>query len=666
MASPSVILGGNPTRTPTNSLGSGALSNGGMMRDWQFAQRQPMSKHRDPIQGEFFTNEAMRSVADALIRESIQNSLDASAGGDVNIRFYVSGTTGALPTADADRYFESLWPHIEACDPDAHALLRHEPCPFVVIEDFGTTGLTGAPGQMYEDEDADGEPNHFYYFFRAEGKSGKSGADRGRWGVGKYVFPMTSQTNALFALTVRNTEEEGGKGPWLMGQSVLRNHPVEGQHYEPDGWYADVRDGEPWPIQDDAELDRFRRDWRVSRVDEPGLSVVIPFSPVSPEPLDATTLRNALVRDYFIAFLGGGLSATIDSPEIDEPLTIDAGSLPQILGELDEAHDEDGRRGFVDLASWGLHLADTDFVNLDRLDGAPAWIRDLLPRETGTRLHELLQRGQRVAVRVPVHVAPKRTDRDGEEEWSHFDVFLEPTQGERPVPVFAREGIIISDVRATPAAGIRALVLVRDEPLARMLGDAEGPAHTTWSAQTHKFSGRYRYGQNWLSFVKNSVSGLVRLIRGDDEDEDRSLAADVFWVPRPTPEPVPPRPRTGEDDPGGEPPAPIPPQPRPAAIRVDKVSGGFSVHLTGARAVPAIEVRVAYDIRGGDPFKRYSEFDFILSDLERVVSGATVVEEAANRLKLRIEDADAFECRMTGFDTSRDLLVRARATEVAG
>jgi hypothetical protein len=47
---------------------------------WRFRAMQPGEMNVDPIEGEFFTTEALKSVTDALVRESIQNSLDAAAG----------------------------------------------------------------------------------------------------------------------------------------------------------------------------------------------------------------------------------------------------------------------------------------------------------------------------------------------------------------------------------------------------------------------------------------------------------------------------------------------------------------------------------------------------------------------------------------------------------
>jgi hypothetical protein len=41
---------------------------------WQYRVKAPNEKVRDPIQGEFFSTEAIKNPADALVRESIQNA----------------------------------------------------------------------------------------------------------------------------------------------------------------------------------------------------------------------------------------------------------------------------------------------------------------------------------------------------------------------------------------------------------------------------------------------------------------------------------------------------------------------------------------------------------------------------------------------------------------
>ncbi|MCL4799030.1 MAG: hypothetical protein KJ025_05540 [Burkholderiales bacterium] len=62
------------------------------MPQWQFRRMHPGEMNIDPIESEFFSTEALESLADALVREAIQNSLDAHAA----------------------RYLAGLWPHVAA------------------------------------------------------------------------------------------------------------------------------------------------------------------------------------------------------------------------------------------------------------------------------------------------------------------------------------------------------------------------------------------------------------------------------------------------------------------------------------------------------------------------------------------------------------------------
>lgn len=49
---------------------------------WQFRKMGKGEMNIDPIEGEFFSTEALGSLSDALIREAIQNSLDAAIPGE--------------------------------------------------------------------------------------------------------------------------------------------------------------------------------------------------------------------------------------------------------------------------------------------------------------------------------------------------------------------------------------------------------------------------------------------------------------------------------------------------------------------------------------------------------------------------------------------------------
>lgn len=632
---------------------------------WVQAERHPTSKQRDPIQGEFFNTDSITTLAAKLTREGIgQNPMDAATAQPVRVRVYVSGEAGAVSALEASPYFDGLRKHVEVCDPAAAEQLDG-PCQFLVIEDFNTTGLTG-------DESATEEPppniaNDFFYFFRAEGKSGKSGADRGRWGVGKYVFPMASHVNTFFGLTVRAPDGTNEHGPLLMGQAVLKNHRVAGKSYEPDGWWSAFDDrGVPVPLIDEAIIDDFRRTWNVRRQAEPGLSVVIPY--VRPE-LDAHDLKRAIVLDYFIAILSGRFIAEIDSPELDETLVIGPATLEHVVQTLADPDEREEISRQITLALWDLTLPDHERVAVQKVtSGPPRWSPELIAESDRVRIRTALANGERVSVRVPVEVHRRQLGGSDARQWSYMDVVLAGESGFSGRPRFVREGLFVPEVNSPTLSSVRALVTIDDEELARMVGDAEGPAHTNWTAQTDKFSGNYGYGQQWLTFIKRAPAEILRIARGEDEEADPTLMASFFPMPSDTGPSVPEGP---EDEPGPDGPDDLvdPPPGRPQTLRVRTISGGFSVHLTehGQGKVGQIRIATAYDRRRGNAFKRWRPEDFELADssFDIEIEGGSVRNRTGNELVVSVDDDDTFSLHVRGFDENRDVRVKTETEGVA-
>jgi hypothetical protein len=148
---------------------------------WHFRPLAIGEKTHEPIQGEFFSTEAIHNPTEALVREGIQNSLDAGTELPVRVRLFLASGQDAAPASRMTPWLKGAWEHIQANGNG----LREPPsesdaCPFLVFEDFGTRGLQGDVDQAFDEP---GVKNHFFYFFRAEGRSGKSELDRGRWGI---------------------------------------------------------------------------------------------------------------------------------------------------------------------------------------------------------------------------------------------------------------------------------------------------------------------------------------------------------------------------------------------------------------------------------------------------------------------------------------------------
>ncbi len=238
---------------------------------WKFFEHQLGRTLVDPIQEAFFSTDSDDENARHLVRESIQNSLDARQSGQtVRVRF----TFGELSKELSNDLFGGLSEHLVAngsglvSPPSVDDRIR-----FLAIEDFGTTGLIGDPDQL-QDHDDQSEDN-FYYFWRNVGRSGKRAGTLGKWGLGKTVFPASSRINTFFGLTRRPDDASS----YLLGRCDIKTHRIGTTQFEPYGYFARWDAGKPMAISQPTHIERVREAFHLARRgknDEPGLSIIIP------------------------------------------------------------------------------------------------------------------------------------------------------------------------------------------------------------------------------------------------------------------------------------------------------------------------------------------------------------------------------------------------------
>lgn len=627
-----------------------------MSAQWHFNKLRPGDKTRESTLGEFFATEAIRNSAEALVREAVQNSLDAglkdSAGRPIETvvaRMSLNQGGAALAGSKAAEFFAGAWNHLRAPGNG----LREAPsesdlCSFLVYEDFGTSGLEGDVNQWHDTPD---EKNAFFYFFRAEGRTGKGGDDRGRWGIGKYVFARSSRANSFFGLTVRASDSKR----LLMGQAVLKSHAIADDHYKPDGTFGTLAANElVLPISEDTVLDRFKTTFGLRRNREAGLSLVIPW--VDPE-ITRESLLSAVVHGYFYPILTGSLAVTVTTSagetEINDSTLLDvATSLgSEVVSDTIP---------LIELAEWASSRKPVDLLRLNAAPvDRPVWSPSLMPAEALDLLRAALERGERIALRVPLTVRAKGR----ESRASYFDIFLRRDGYESGRPVFLREGLIISDVRAPRARGVRSLVIAEDKALATLLGDSENPAHTQWQRDSSNFRGKYFYGKSYLDFVTHSASEIVKYLGASAKEEDRDLLIDFFSLPAPPDEEAPEARRRKKKKRGKLPDDELEPiEPRKKRYRIQQISGGFAV-AKGERDAPLpdlLDIRVAYVVRRGQALGQYDPADFELDKspirFEPPPVGANVQSCSRNRAVFEVTDPD-FHISVVGFDANRDLFV---------
>ena len=180
-----------------------------MSASWNFMPLRPGAPIRDPIAGAFFASDSVSEPGTALIREGIQNSLDATAdGGQTIVRVSLHIANDEIPREKVNLFFAGTEKHYTSSKSGIRPEdipAEGDACPALIFEDFGTRGLRGDPESPFPPDD-DGE-NNFFHFFRAEGRSDKDPGMRGSWGLGKDTFFRASRVNTIFGLTVRDDDE---------------------------------------------------------------------------------------------------------------------------------------------------------------------------------------------------------------------------------------------------------------------------------------------------------------------------------------------------------------------------------------------------------------------------------------------------------------------------
>jgi hypothetical protein len=611
----------------------------------------------DPIQAEFFSP---RGLVKELVREAIQNSMDAKVGlRPVNVRFRLSDPKSALSPSAAAKYLNGLSSHLEASG--FHAL-TNEPMGFLTIEDFGTHGLRGNPEQDFEDSSA-ALRNDFYYFWRNVGRSEKSEGDRGRWGLGKTIFPASSRINTFWGLTQR----EQSPSLLLMGQSVLKIHRVGTARYCPYGYFGQYGADDPFaaPVTDSGELERFRADFRLSRSQEPGLSIVVPY--FREEEFNFDEIVRATILQYFYPLLAGELEVEVAAAEGET--RINASTITDITRRMnwtDSGTDRDGLLRLFELALWSIEQRRQNAaIELAPAGtrGAPRWSEDLFREGLIEELRSSYEKGFRITVKVPLHI--ERKQQPSQVSYFH-SVFQKDDTARRGEDYYVRQGITISEINMLGEQGVRGIVIVDDSPLSALLGDAENPAHTDWQERSAKVKERYNQGASRVRFVKQSLRYLVSVLSRPPLGRDENLLADLFHVDiaAETAAELETRRRRGRHAVPQDDKEPLGlPVPRKSPIRIDRISGGFRIaggsdlDIVGSR----ITVTAAYDVRKGNPFGKYDplDFDFGKGPIKIRAIGAKLQRAEQNRLSL-LPSNGPFEVEVTGFDENRDLRIRTR------
>jgi hypothetical protein len=625
---------------------------------WRFREMQPGEINVDPIEGEFFTTEAIGSITDALVRESIQNSLDAAEGsGSVIVRFsfFPKPNPGYDGNVISKKYIDGLSPHLHA----KHSGLQDIPSSaeninYLLIEDYGTRGLEGDVTQ-YDDLDDDFKKNDFYYFWRNIGRTRKEATDLGRWGLGKTVFQAASRINSFFGITVRNDDGR----MLLMGQSVLKIHKADGTRYAPYGYFGRFNSELALPVEDQAFIKLFSEHFFVDRFDKPGLSILVPFLDREIEPDKfAQKFVNSAVKHYFFPILAGKL--IVEVKHDNKSYKLDATSLDNLL-KKSRFLESQGMLGLIDLARWAIKQPEDALVKLNEpTPGKAPKLRDTVDPAQIDKLQQIFSASKRLAFYLPISIQSQNS-----KEIMHtgFLVFIERDENlDKAEDYFIRQGITLPEITSLKHKGIRAIVSITEPGLSTFLGDAENPAHTEWERNSKKFKRKYKLGPSTLDYVKSSPREIVKILTQPKKGRDENLLKHIFSLPEVQID----QPGKNEKEISGDgdkkkSTAPFVDVIGSNYIQLTPAKGGFRLtKRPKATKVPRyINIWIAYEVRSGNPFKKYTPLDFDLNNppIKIQVQGANLLLNKENIIQIEVQKGN-FKLTVTGFDMHRDLRIK--------
>lgn len=650
--------------------------------DWKCSQVRLTDREDENVSEEFFTEGDSLTEISSLVRESMQNSIDAvqDESTPVRMRFKVGEQ---LPVIN-QQYFSPIYAHAEQSLQINHLPKLNFKSKYLVIEDFNTAGLRGSISSL-RPTPASREKygDNFWFFEWKSGETNKLKGGRGSWGIGKAVLSAASKLKTILVYSERDkfscpTPNTEGI---LFGHSIFKYSDVDGLRLKPHrNWMREVQiedeiDFEPTSLNDDINL--FCEDWQIRRKSkETGTSIVIPFVK---DTITADSLIQCIIQDYFIAILDESVSCEIED-EKNNKFLIDRDHLFSFMDRMDELNSSSTTKNKNELIGfcqmYENRIKKKTFKHVVRAlnDHPNDWTHLSFEESFKVQFQSEIEKGTTVEFIVKTDVP---TESRGIYRSDQFSVLFSKYNSEGlSKTLFTRRGIIIPEANPdSKLNGLLSMVIIDEgelNELQKLLRLAEGPAHKNWTANGDKISALYENKalRELIKWVKISSLSIFKKLQPDQSiADDRSLAK---YFPDDSPiegaigneqnesEKASGKPEGGQGGSGGK--------GNPRGGRLLRVQGGDSpgsivisqIDAAKIKKGMSFEIEFAYSLRGGNSFTAWDSEDFNLAKLfSDSKSSGVKVQFSGNKAIIEIEKP-IFQAAFYDFDPLRDVSVDTR------
>ena len=591
-----------------------------MSAEWRFFD------YRD---GETLSNSAVEKLlldsdmATVLIRESVQNSIDARLNekGPTQLKIHEKEMEMKLFLP----YFSSLQKHLKACN--ILEDFKGDTLKFLIFEDFGTTGLMG---------------NKKESFLRMDNKRNDEGPNSGgSHGGGKKVFYMASKIKTIFVYSIFNNNQDNES--YLEGRCALKTHSIENVNYRE---YGDLA------LQDQniAHL-LFKRENQ-----QTGLSIAIPF--FDSEELSQEKIREAIYSECYLPVVQGLLSVDAFGKTIDNNSILE--------------HSDERLQLITDYQTSSKHDV---FINIPigkyKQNGYKKIEQEYIDEIAGY----LKKDDRKCQIECEIEVLHRK---DGKKPGRLTLLIRESEEPDQEYKIdFWRHHLLISEARKNRSKSVGYIIIViidgKENPLAQLLRQLENVAHTTW--QYKNLSQKVKDGYGHIADIVNLTTRLPGMIISGmshaDEELDKSFFSNYFSgkaLPK-GPNLTPDRPDISIPPSGGQ------------EINIvrsnDNQSYTISLRKRTIDAQHILAIKLAYGISRGNAFKKYTKSDFDLTNIStkitegsisykitegsisyKITEGSISYNES-NIIRCAIKSND-FKLILSGFDVYRELVVDAK------
>ncbi len=566
--------------------------------EWKFKKYEDDDVQRDSSSDKFFKESA---ESESLIREFIQNSLDAASDNSQPVKVVIKKKT--VQKSQCSQFLKTLQPHLKACNIEVNEPYVN----FIVMEDFKTKGLEG---------------DNLKDFFQKDNITHKTKGG-GSHGIGKAVFHALSQIKTFFGYSIFN-DQNNSKKSVFCGRAVLNTHKIKSDEYGPDG----VLKITPEEHKDFIAL-LFTR-----KATERGLSVAIPHCNI-----EISDIQENCLNQFYMPIINKKLEITIEDSNINDEtllklnkpqvnLAMDYKTIDKITREYTIKEKDWKNQQFPQLKEQGFTENDKPLV---------------------------------ISFKIDIMFSDKSTKRG---EAILLIKKLDDTQ-ELSIDCWRDNLLISSALgHRRKERGYTIIFLIDNNPLSKLLRELEDPGHTKWQTGTltDKIKNQYKNVRDLVKFVKKLPTKIIRQIKNQPITKDSKFFADYFPEVSYTEKQESKEKGQSNTSGGTEMTDKIQDLDfQDFKYREHRNGDGFKLTLKDSQKIPAsIEVKAAYGTNKGDAFANYDKRDFQFeNDIQITINSGKKIYCEENSVKYSIID-EKFSIAFSGFDPNRELRIEVK------